>query len=173
MASIYRVRKSAIHGKGVFTVRPIKKGTTLPCLPFRGQGFNHSCDYNVSRSGSTEWISNRNIKEGEELTVWYGQPRYLNYNNCNCPRCKENKWARQCIAYQIAPLLSIGVFTFVLGTRWLSPLPQPLIPDWLVSILVYNSLPMTNSNTIGNWIGMSHACCPRRWPIHKLIAIGK
>lgn len=99
MDTPYQVRPSPIHGVGLFATRDIRKGEVLhlPDHPPDGcEGFNHSCEANLSRrldeDNAREVLSD--IAEGEELTASYlnvcqcqhcaNKPPVV----CRCPKCK-------------------------------------------------------------------------------------
>lgn len=73
------VKDSPIHGKGRFTAEPIKNGEIV--LYIHGNIYknennsyvNHSKTNNLDWDGVNGWKANRDISEGEELTMNYNQ----------------------------------------------------------------------------------------------------
>jgi SET domain-containing protein len=99
METPYQVRPSPIDGMGLFATRRLRKGEVLvlPNHPPQGcEGFNHSCDPNLSfrlDDNNTRQVV-RDIAEGEELTASYLNVCQCEYciNQppvaCKCPMCK-------------------------------------------------------------------------------------
>lgn len=90
-----RIKRSPIHGLGAFATTAISAGTMLHA-PEHFPGYNMSCAPNVespsdrwSRGGDRKiqgWITMRDIKPGEELTV-----QGFGGFGCNCDRCRKKK----------------------------------------------------------------------------------
>lgn len=92
------VRKSKIHGYGVFAERDLKCGEVIEHNPRskRYGGFNHSCNPNTVlgrinfkdgyRSNIVVVIF-RDVPKGTELTVDYGSLSV----KCNCPLHKRHR----------------------------------------------------------------------------------
>ena len=93
-----RVRKSRIHGYGVFAERDLKCGEVIEHNPRskRYRGLNHSCNPNtvLGRINHKNYPSNivvvvyRDVPKGTELTVDYGSLD----KKCNCPLHKSHNW---------------------------------------------------------------------------------
>lgn len=83
---------SPIHGRGVFAIRLIKKGSQIRIPRFGlDTGFNHSCNANVGNTKGFDCIALRDIQVGEELTKDYEDGWYraiLRKGPCNCEVCR-------------------------------------------------------------------------------------
>lgn len=92
---IIEVKKSKIHGRGVFAVQDIPANTPLDdesqvqivIIGISFPGFNHSCQPNVDNK-SLRFPTTRAVRAGEELTVYYGSHMV---GHCNCPHCQKEK----------------------------------------------------------------------------------
>jgi SET domain-containing protein len=103
MGGQVRVRKSKIHGHGVFAARDLECGEVIEYNPRskKFRGYNHSCEPNTV-IGRIDWrkreyysnivvVVYRNVPKGTELTVTYGSlARVRNQKTvkafkCNCP----------------------------------------------------------------------------------------
>jgi len=96
MINLTEVRKSKIEGTGLFASAPIKSGTNIGAvkhIPAKKRSkftldfddgtvvrfvnnfryLNHSSRPNVRLNNKLEVIAIRNIKKGEELTMYYGE----------------------------------------------------------------------------------------------------
>lgn len=101
MGGQVRVRKSRIHGYGLFALRNLKCGEVIHYnprrdrrgLPVRFGGYNHSCDPNTVLARMYEHgldivaVIYRDVPKGTELTVNYGTfKRHEKFKwKCNCP----------------------------------------------------------------------------------------
>lgn len=79
----YHIEKSPIHGFGLFASRKIRSGERIvsAAVSFNPShknwhGFNHSCNFNMMLDRSAPWtpVALRDIKKGQEMTVYYGNP---------------------------------------------------------------------------------------------------
>jgi hypothetical protein len=80
----YHIEKSPIHGFGLFASRKIRSGERITSasvsfsMSYKNwHGFNHSCNPNMVLDQFRQWspVALRDIKKGEEMTVYYGSPR--------------------------------------------------------------------------------------------------
>lgn len=83
------IKKSSIHGWGVFAVEVLLRGTLIPTFDTNNEGytkfrgFNRSCNPNGWISPiDDEVYSVRNIVPGEEITLGYP------IKKCKCSSCK-------------------------------------------------------------------------------------
>lgn len=87
-----RVRKSKIHGHGVFAERDLRCGEVIEFKPRSKKfgGYNHSCapntvlgriDYKNGYNSNIVIVVFRDVPKGTELTVDYKSLRC----KCNCP----------------------------------------------------------------------------------------
>ncbi len=93
-----RVRKSKIHGYGVFAERDLTCGEIInhKARSKKYHGYNHSCDPNTVL-GQINFAENypsnvvvvvfREVPKGTELTVDYGDGTL---KKCNCPLHKKS-----------------------------------------------------------------------------------
>ncbi len=79
----YHIEKSPIHGFGLFASRKIRSGERIASASVsfsssykNWHGFNHSCNFNMVLDRQLQWtpLALRDIKKGEEMTVYYGSP---------------------------------------------------------------------------------------------------
>jgi len=68
---------------------------TFNCLDFEASKINHSCDNNcniLNFPNYTVILSNRNIKQGEEITINYGDQWFRKRHiKCKCGKCEIDK----------------------------------------------------------------------------------
>jgi acyl-CoA thioesterase I len=117
MSNFLIKKKSSIHGIGIFTEQDIKKDTVFYEVPMEqiskkpkpkwahiGKNrwvsdekvlnyINHSCDSNsnLDISDLPRLIAKRDIKSGEEITVYYNKTERHQFKikcKCNSPNCK-------------------------------------------------------------------------------------
>ena len=73
------IKESTIEGKGQFATEKIAHGTMV--LKVGGNihhnennsFVNHSIDNNINWDGANNWVANKDIEEGEEITMDYRQ----------------------------------------------------------------------------------------------------
>lgn len=94
-----RVRKSKIHGYGVFAARDLYCGEVIHYIPRKKtkfRGYNHSCNpntvlgqinYRGGYDSNIVVVVYRDVPKGTELTVDYRELP----GKCNCPMHKSFK----------------------------------------------------------------------------------
>lgn len=96
MILAYHAHGSRIHGRGLFAGKAGRAGERVSAPAFEGTdhlGFNHSCDPNMRWIGNdgplptVQWVLVRPVRQGEELTLDYGQFGNMVPRCCLCPVC--------------------------------------------------------------------------------------
>ena len=94
---VTEIKKSSIHGYGVFALCDMKKGQGLDFsdMPTEFKGFNHSCGANITNTSEEQVMEIiADIKKGEELVldyrIFFDADEYPIYK-CNCMICRKTK----------------------------------------------------------------------------------
>lgn len=90
MTAIAETRPSRIAGRGLFAVRPVAAGSTVPVGV---DALNHSCEPNLGWSATGELVALHDIAADEELTTDYAlhldDPGFVLMCHCETYRCRQ------------------------------------------------------------------------------------